>query len=342
MLSMTHAAFSTTTVALALCTANPGLLIAAAIASQLPDLDTPNSYIGRICQPLSQYISQFGHRQITHSILGTAIAWIVFLPLLFAGSDWYWAVALGYLSGWLLDAASKTGVPIFYPSPKRGVFPLDPEYRIKTGSLTERLFLAILILVLGLTIAMNLSGGAVTSFSNWLGSSSGAVETYHKYANKQEIWARISGSHRITQDEIKEQKFKVIGAASETDLIVTDGQHKYRTGSSQDAQIRPTRTQLDIGRAIDVQIETISIPEPDSIRRIVDVMGANDFVTGELTTDEGDTLFGQSDPRYFAAIAVQHLGDGRASVKLRSASKSDLDRLGEIYVQGAVVARKVK
>ncbi len=342
MLSITHAAFSTTTVALALCTYNPGLLIAAAIASQLPDLDTPNSYIGRICKPVSQYVSQFGHRQITHSILGTAIAWLVFLPLLFAGADWYWAAALGYLSGWLLDAASKTGVPIFYPSPKRGVFPLDPEYRIKTGSLTERLFLSLLILVLAATIAMNASGGAVTSFSNWLGSSSGAVETYHKYANQREMWAKISGSHRITQDEIKDQRFKVIGAASETDLIVTDGQHKYRTGTSQDAQIRPTRTQLDLGASIAVQTETISIPEPDSINKLIDAIGAEDFATGELTTDEADALVSQGDPRYFSTITVQHLGDGRANLKLKSASKQDLEKLSEIFVQGAVVVRKVR
>ncbi len=344
MLSITHATFGTTAVALALCTCEPGLLVAGAIASQLPDLDTPNSYIGRVCQPVSAYVSRFGHRQITHSLFGTAIAWLVFLPLLFIGTDWYWAAALGYLSGWLLDAASKTGVPIFYPSPKRGVFPLDPQYRIKTGSLTERLFLAVLILILGATIWMNMSGGAVTSFSNWLGSSSGAVETYHKYANKQEVWARISGSHRITQEEIKEQRFKVIGAASETDLIVSDGRHKYRTGTSHDAQIRPTRTQLDLGRAISVQIETLALPEPDSVAKLISVMGVNGeaYGTGELFTEDGDLLTGQTDPRYFSAIAVQHIGNGRAKLTLRSATVQDLGQLPEIAVQGSVVIRRMR
>lgn len=342
MMSLTHMAFSTSVTALALCTYDPGLLIVSAIASQLPDLDTPNSRIGRILAPVSAIVSKYGHRQITHSLLGTAIAWAIFLPLLYFGHLWYWSAALGYLSGWLLDAASKTGVPIFYPSPKRGVFPLDPEFRIRTGSTVERLFQAIVIAILVLVVSVNMSGGALASFSNLLGSSTGAVEAYHHHANEREVYAVVTGTHRITQEAFKEKRMKAIGTASESDIIASDGQHLYRVGTGADAQIRTTRVQVELGKAIAVRIQPVQIPDPTPLSELLGVMGADSFATGELLTDEGALLSSQSDPRYFQAVAVQHTGGTVGKIILESATKKDLRALPDIFVKGSVVVRSVK
>lgn len=343
MMALTHATFSTTAVALALCTCDPRLLVVGAIASQLPDVDTPKSYVGRILFPISAVVSKLGHRQITHSLLGTAIAWVCFLPLFWFGSSWYWAAAIGYLSGWMLDAASKTGVPIFYPNLKRGVFPLDPQFRLKTGTVTERLFQALLMLILGVVIAMNIGGGALASFSNWLGSSTGAVDAYHRHANEREVWAIVSGFHRLTQEPVQEKQMLIVGSTSESDLIVKDHEgHLYRAGTSVQAHIRTSRVQVELRRAIAVQVQPIQILQMTPLSEVRRAIGRGGYATGELRTDEGALLSSQTDPRYYAAVTVEHAGGTAATLKLEGATVADLQSLPDIWVQGSVVVRRIQ
>jgi hypothetical protein len=46
----------------------------AAIASQLPDIDTTESFSGRLIWPLTNYLEQrFPHRSLTHSFMATGI-----------------------------------------------------------------------------------------------------------------------------------------------------------------------------------------------------------------------------------------------------------------------------
>lgn len=339
MLSLTHATFSAMTVALTLCTADMRLIGLGALAGLLPDVDTPNSWPGRLLFPISAVVSRWGHRQITHSLMGTAIAWVCFSPLLWLGSNWYWAAAIGYLSGWLLDAASKTGVPIFYPSLKRLVFPLDPEFRLKTGSTTERLLLALLALILVLLVHVNVSGGAIASFSNWLGSSSGAVDAYHRSANQREVYALVTGFHRLTQEPVQ-QRMQVIGTASETDLLVRDREgHLYQAGTSAAAHIRTSRVQVELGRSIRVQVQPVQIPQPAALSELTNAVGSG-YATGELVTEAGDVLSSQTDPRFHQAVTVQHVGGKQAKLSLESATAQDLQSLPEIEVQGSVVVRR--
>ena len=63
--------------------ANPGLAVGAALAlgSLLPDLDTAHSGLGRWAKPVSRQLERrFGHRTLTHSLIG--------LALLACGSSW--------------------------------------------------------------------------------------------------------------------------------------------------------------------------------------------------------------------------------------------------------------
>ncbi len=58
---------------LILGTASPLPLGLAIIGSQLPDLDTTTSTIGKICFPISSWIEdRFPHRSVTHCLLATA------------------------------------------------------------------------------------------------------------------------------------------------------------------------------------------------------------------------------------------------------------------------------
>ena len=143
MLSFTHATFSATITALFLNNAVAAAI--GAVAGLLPDLDTPRSLAGRLLFPVSGWLSRWGHRQVTHSLIGSGVFAVFTLPVLFWGVTGYLALQIGYGCGWLLDAASKTGVPALYPSPRRLVFPLDPEFRLRTGSLTERILQGVFV-----------------------------------------------------------------------------------------------------------------------------------------------------------------------------------------------------
>ena len=88
MLAITHCAIALSGTSLILGTANPLALGLAVLGSQIPDIDTTTSTIGKIFFPISSWIEdRFPHRSITHSLLATAsitlVAWAVnhfFLP----------------------------------------------------------------------------------------------------------------------------------------------------------------------------------------------------------------------------------------------------------------------
>ena len=72
-MAITHAAYALSGTSLILGTGEPLPLGLAILGSQLPDLDTTESTIGKIFFPLSSWIEdRFPHRSITHSLLATA------------------------------------------------------------------------------------------------------------------------------------------------------------------------------------------------------------------------------------------------------------------------------
>jgi inner membrane protein len=88
MMALTHATIATAGTSLILGTANPNALGLAVIGSQLPDLDTTTSTIGKIFFPLSNWIEdKFPHRSITHCLLATAVIAAVSIPLGFFSGE---------------------------------------------------------------------------------------------------------------------------------------------------------------------------------------------------------------------------------------------------------------
>lgn len=93
------------------------------LGSLLPDIDHPQSYLGRRLPFLSVPIFKlFGHRGFTHSFLS--------LGLLTIASAFYWSVnplffggiLLGYFSHLLADMCTPSGVPLLYPDKTRFKF----------------------------------------------------------------------------------------------------------------------------------------------------------------------------------------------------------------------------
>src|SRR4051794_18405218 len=91
----------------------------AVIGALLPDIDHPQSWVGRRTRPLSTALAAaFGHRGITHSAV--AVAALVAL-LLYAGyrHATVAALAVGYLSHLVADMLTPRGLRLAWPS-RRG------------------------------------------------------------------------------------------------------------------------------------------------------------------------------------------------------------------------------
>ncbi len=124
------------------------------IGGLAPDIDNASSgfwqkipagsIIGRLLHPLIG-----GHRLISHSILGLAIAgWIISYLLSLASTTLlvnmtvvWWSFMIGYFSHLLTDSLTTEGVPWFFPIPIRLGFPPLKSLRFKTGGLIEKVLI---------------------------------------------------------------------------------------------------------------------------------------------------------------------------------------------------------
>ena len=140
----------------------------------LPDIDHPNSILGRRCGSISRTLHHWcGHRSITHSIFGVLILLgfcigIGSLALALGGSQGIvfsassqamlrlglYSLLFGYALHLLADSLTKEGIPLLWPSKKRyGLIPLA-SLRFRVGTWVEHLILWSLIFCVGVGFGM--------------------------------------------------------------------------------------------------------------------------------------------------------------------------------------------
>lgn len=105
---------------------------ASSLAALVPDIDTPESKIGKLVPPLSFALNKiFGHRNFFHSVWAVLAVYVLlkmFWPLMAAPA------AVGYASHIVLDMLNPAGVRLFWPLRLNVAFPL-----VTAGSLLEYL-----------------------------------------------------------------------------------------------------------------------------------------------------------------------------------------------------------
>jgi inner membrane protein len=110
MMGPTHLA--TGVLVSAAITTNPMGILVGAIASLLPDIDEPTSMISRRVPILPSIFAMFGHRKITHSLLGL---FLFSLVVFFIAKEYLLVFMAAYLSHLILDSLTPMGVPWGYP-----------------------------------------------------------------------------------------------------------------------------------------------------------------------------------------------------------------------------------
>jgi membrane-bound metal-dependent hydrolase YbcI (DUF457 family) len=173
----------------------------AAIASQIPDIDSTSSAIGAMVYPLARWLEASGHRGFTHSFLfcGLLSAGVFALAVYYLGNQsWGVATAIGLFSSVVADCFTKQGVQLFWPWRVWCVVGLNPNRRLKSGSLGEYWIILLCGLVLAVSFQLRgLSGIALNLPSN----SSEIFLQYPTYCISAKVKAQLNSDRSIVSGQ---------------------------------------------------------------------------------------------------------------------------------------------
>lgn len=344
MMNLTHTALSVTVTSIALGTADPLVLGTAAIASQLPDVDTSKSVIGRVLFPISHFLEKrYPHRSITHSFVATGAIALLSVPLLFWRSGCWQALILGYFCGWFGDVFTKSGVTAFYPSKARLVIPGNPRLRLSTGSGAEYFILIMLVVIAITSINISSSGGILKAFNQMLAMPSGAVEITNEEINRYLIVAHIKGRNSLTQESI-EDDYEVVKSLTQTDLLVKDSKGRlYRAGGSQECQIATNQVRIHRGAKVNAKAQEIQLESNDIATAFAALPPSpRTYISGVLTLEDAEDLAIASRPDQFNPLTLQPASSGVAIIHLESASPQEIiSKLGDYSATGTLIVRSI-
>jgi inner membrane protein len=346
MMSVTHCALAVTATSLILGTADPVVLVTAALASQLPDMDTSKSVPGRILFPFSRFLEKrFPHRSVTHSLMATVIIAVVALPIVLLGLPFYLALLSGYFWGWFGDVFTKSGVCAFYPSQIRAVCPGNPRLRLATNSPPEWFLLGALVIIAVGSFNLNSSGGILRGFNQLLAFPEGAIEIANTEGHQYLLLAQIQGRNRVTNEPVV-GAFEIIKSLTQSDLLVMDkARLLYRVGATQECQIQASQIRVTRGARIRATVQQRSLQEQtvDTLGTVLTQTPERTFITGTLTISDAEDLIVPDDAGRFNPIRLQPLQGGAAIVRIEAASPRDLLRvLGEFEATGSLLIRQVE
>jgi membrane-bound metal-dependent hydrolase YbcI (DUF457 family) len=202
------------------------LILVGILGALCPDLDMPTSTIGRLFPFVSKPLERrFGHRSVTHSLLGWGIATLVFalllggtflglklvtsrsIGLVASGLTWWLAeiqaatmlrlvmsFSVGYLSHIVLDMITPRGVQLLWPNPKRDVVFRGTQLTVETGSIREWGVVGIGVVLL--VVALPLSEHGLMTTVRWLLATPDAAiaefkhSRYRTYVSFEGLWTQ--------------------------------------------------------------------------------------------------------------------------------------------------------
>jgi inner membrane protein len=318
----------------------PAVAACVLLGALLPDIDTPTSLIGRCCRPLAGWLERrVGHRTLTHSLLGLALATLPTLPLVWV--DWHWPLAftLGYLSHLLVDAANPPGVPLLYPSPVRAVFPGRESLRPSEGSRGEAILCT--AFVLGLVVLWPLHQvGFTRSLHVLTRTTAGAIADFRRWEGTREVWADLDGHFRLSQRRLH-RHVRILGIENVSTLIVLDPETGaiHTVGPNETANVYPSGIVAHPGRAVTVDTRPVTLSQRllrDLLREVPP--DGETYFHGVVRTPDAVTL--KPDPEAYEALRP-----GVQALELRFARPRDLEApelQGVFVLEGHVLVQTIR
>ena len=245
------------------------------LGSLLPDLDSPQSALGRLLPFLSERIERhWGHRSVTHSLLVFLGLGVALLPLGLYRWTWYAALLIGYLSHLVADCATKSGAPLFHPHPTLCVWPGADRFRFHTGSLQEGLLLLVLLGLLLLLLPVSRAGGVWRSLRYLAATPGMAYRDYREATTQTRLEFR--GRWRDTHQPVQGTAL-VLEGRSDRFLIAYEGQV---VAYGEQGDILPDHTRIQV-TGQPVQVDTLRV-QGQSLTRVLGQIPPGAFVSGRL------------------------------------------------------------
>jgi inner membrane protein len=211
------------------------IILFAILGAIIPDIDHPKSIIGKLFYPISAPIERrYGHRTITHSLIGWAIATVLFaviiglisfIPIIsdLGWSDlpirWIAAFSISYFSHLVLDMLNKRGSQMFWPDSGRDVIPKNPKFRPDSGAPIEVLIFFILLALMFLAFPISKYG--IASSLRWLLATPGsAIEEFKTL--KTHAYLDFRGIMGETKEEVS-GKAEVLDVYNKRLVILYNG-----------------------------------------------------------------------------------------------------------------------
>jgi inner membrane protein len=306
----------------------------AVLGALLPDVDTPTSGIGTVLRPLARRLERrFGHRTVTHSVLGLAVATALLAPLALVDRRWPLAFALGYASHLLLDCANKAGIPLWYPSPVRAVLPRREAWRIAVGSRAETGLCAGFLVALVILAPLQQLGFA-RALHALTRTTPGAIADYRAWEGQREVWVDVAGTLRLAQRRVR-QRYRVLGLANANTLIVLDPATDaiLTVGPGETTTIHPHQVRAHPGRPITVQTRAVALSQQLLRDLLAHVPPTGEtYLHGTVRTPDAPPI--RPDPERYAVLTP-----GLQALELRFARPGDLadPGLGTLFVVSGLV-----
>ena len=262
---------------------DPGALVAVAVTSLLPDVDSPMSFPGRLLPRLSQWLEQrYSHRLVTHSLVALLALGLVGLPLARWRPAWYGGLLLGYTSHLMADSLTKTGVPLFFPHLARGVLPGAERFRFTTGSVAERLFLGVLLLLLLLALHLSSAGGVWRVMRYLAATPAMAYRDFREAPG--ESWLEFEGRWRDSHEPVAGQAL-ILEGKPESFLLRWQGRV---VSYGEYGEILPERTRVR-STSQPIRLETLRVTQ-QTLARLLTCLPDDALVSGRLESTEAFVL----------------------------------------------------
>ncbi|MCP4696717.1 MAG: hypothetical protein GY862_07700 [Gammaproteobacteria bacterium] len=224
MTAPTHIAFGV--LCAAVMSAGYGAGAAAAFGSLLPDIDHPQSTLGRafyfISEPLNK---KFGHRKLIHSVFlwGILVAVGVYTEqtiILYLG--------VGAWSHLFIDTFTVSGVQALEPFSNKRVVTFKRDWRVITGTGREILIFLALVAMVGVSGYAETLGGWRKLTNMLVRSHKIAAEEYARAGNRI---CRMEGEFRWADGKTESADWQVVGTSGRKivywngDRVVRDPDH---------------------------------------------------------------------------------------------------------------------
>ena len=313
----------------------PASGIALGVGSILPDIDTSTSSIGQLTPGFSRLLERrFGHRTITHSLLGVLILAIVSSPLLLWNSSVWEFLLFGAISHIILDTFNVSGVPLLYPLRTQFWFFTSRAYRVAYNSPLERVVLISCVVACVAVLPFS-SAGFSPSFHRFIGTPSGVVSDYLEWRDSFEVFAELDGFNVETQEKVT-GRYRVIDAIGKEGVIFEDDNgDALGMGLARGAQVSVYHTAAFKGARVQVKEFKLEVTD-QTVGSILDGLpkAKRVWITANLQARD---MVSPPLPKVGRYPRVKSFG---RNLEIRSARKSDLEPLRDsVIIRGSAIIR---